>query len=567
MKIQIYLTALLLFILLFPVNSNATTYYISADNGNDTNLGNHTSFPWKTLNKVNSFVFSPGDSILFKRNEIWRGQLIPSSGNPSGKVYYGAFSNGLNPAILGSENLNNTSDWINVTGNIWKCNTTFSTDIGNVIFDNAASVGFKKWNSNGLQNQNDFWYNLSTGELSIYSVSNPAAIYSEIELALRREIISQQNTSFVTYENLSIKYGGAHGFGGGNTSNITIKHCEISFIGGGDLNMDGLIRYGNGVEFWGNANNNIVEKCKIWEIYDTGLTNQNHSVTATQQNIKYQNNLIWNCGLSSFEYWNRPAASVTSNIYFENNTCLNVGYGWGEQRPDYHGIHVLVDNNPAQTDTIYIRNNIFYNAKRSIYAVEDNINGYIKLDYNLIYQSSPMDTLFVSFPSYTTYLYSDFPAFTLATGKDLNSLIGDPDFVNSSGLDFSLLSSSMAIDAGVSLDIADDFKGNLRPYNGLFDIGAFEYSGIVSINYIKNNPKIILYPNPANEEFRLLFESNTREGYTLNIYNCNGQKSISIPNYISNETVNIENLPSGIHFVELTNKTVRIGLNKIVIKN
>lgn len=302
--------------------------------------------------------FSPGDSILFKRNEIWRGQLLPQSGNLSNSIYYGAYSNGTNPTILGSLNFSNVSDWTNNGGNIWKCNTTFSTDIGNILFDNATSIGVKKWNLIDLQIQDDFWFDLTTNELSLYSTSNPASIYSEVELALRKDIINQQNKGYIIYENLSVKYGAAHGFGGGNTTNITIKACKISYIGGGDLNMNGTIRYGNGVEFWGNASNNTVEKCKIWEIYDTGLTNQNHTSTAMQQNIKYQNNIIWNCGLSSFEYWNRPSTSITSNIYFENNTCINAGYGWGVQRPDYHGIHILFDNNTAQTDTIYIKNNI-----------------------------------------------------------------------------------------------------------------------------------------------------------------------------------------------------------------
>ncbi len=562
MKIRIILIILTL---LLTFNSNATTYYISISTGNDSNSGTLASLPWKTLNKVNSFSFSPGDSILFKRSEIWRGQLTPQSGNLSNRIYYGAYSNGTNPTILGSLNFSNLSDWTNIGGNIWKCNTTFSTDIGNILFDNATNVGVKKWNLIDLQIQDDFWFDLTTNELSLYSTSNPASIYSEIELALRKDIINQQNTGYIIYEYLSVKYGGAHGFGGGNTTNIAIKSCEISYIGGGDLNMDGTIRYGNGVEFWGNASNNTVEKCKIWEIYDTGLTNQNHTTTATQQNIKYQNNIIWNCGLSSFEYWNRPSTSTTSNIYFENNTCINVGYGWGTQRPDYHGIHILIDNNTAQTDTIYIRNNIIYNAKRSIYAVEDNINGFIELDYNVIYQSSPSDTLFVSFPSFTVYLYSGFPTYKITTQKDLNSLTGNPDFTNFSGNDFSLLSSSIAIDVGVNLNILDDFEGNSRPYNGIFDIGAYEYSNPLSIDDNELIRSIIIYPNPSNEYFRISF-SGKEKNYTLNLYNINGQKVISIEDYFTDKLINIKHLNSGIYWVNLNKGSEIIETGKILIQ-
>ena len=492
-----------IFILLFCANIFATTYYISSNNGNDSNLGTNINQPWQTLNKVNTFNFEPGDSILFKRNEIWRGQLIPKSGNSLENIYYGAYSNGELPTILGSLSFSNNTDWTNVNDNIWRCNSLFLTDIGNIIFNNVIT-GLKKWNLSDLQNQNDFWYNLATGELFVYSISNPANIYSEIELALRKDIVNQQNTSFVTYENLSIKYGGAHGFGGGNTSNITIKSCEISYIGGGDLNMDSTIRFGNGIEFWGNASNNTVEKCKIWEIYDTGVTNQNHTITAIQQNIKYQNNIIWNCGLSSFEYWNRPETSTTSNIYFENNTCLYAGSGWGNQRPDYHGIHILLDNNTAETDLISIKNNILFKAQRSIYAAEDNVNGNFNINYNLVYQQEASDTLYVSFPSMITYTYSNFIDYTTNTNKDINSLTGEPGFIDILNFNFKLESNSQAIDSGTTVNVLDDFDGNQRPINELFDIGAYEYSEELNINEIEEKNQIKIYPNPTNKTLYII---------------------------------------------------------------
>nr|WP_304494619.1 tandem-95 repeat protein [Chryseolinea lacunae] len=61
-----------------------------------------------------------------------------------------------------------------------------------------------------------------------------------------------------------------------------------------------------------------------------------------------------------------------------------------------------------------------------------------------------------------------------------------PKFVNASGKDFHLQPTSPALDAGkdmTSFGITDDFDGNIRPSNGKFDIGAFEYqSGKVSSN-------------------------------------------------------------------------------------
>ncbi|MCF6306448.1 MAG: T9SS type A sorting domain-containing protein [Flavobacteriaceae bacterium] len=551
--------------LFIAVNCNATTYYVSTISGNDSNTGTTISQAWKTIAQVNSFAFVPGDSILFKRNEIWRGQLIPKSGSISADIYYGAYDEGVYPAILGSLNFNNNSDWVNLYGNIWKCNAVFSTDIGNIIFDNATIIGYKKWLETDLQNQNDFWYDLLTGQLLIYSTSNPSNLYFEIELALRTNIIHQENTHFVTYENLSIKYGGAHGFGGGNTSNITIKSCEISYIGGGDLNMDGTIRYGNGVEFWGNATNNIVEKCKIWEIYDTGVTNQNHTTTVIQQNIKYQNNIIWNCGLSSFEFWCKPETSEVDAIHFENNTCLYAGSGWGIQRPDYFGIHVLISDNSAQSGTISIKNNIFFEAQRSIYAFYDNANGTYELDYNLIYQPTSSDSLFVYFPSLTTFTYSDFNSYTSVTGYDENSVTGNPDFENQAGFDFSLTNSSIAINSGTNVGVTEDFEGNPRPIHGEYDIGAYEYTGLLSTPEIEFTKNIILYPNPTKNIFRISLNTKMVKDCDLIFYNVNGKELMRIEKYTIDEVVNIEHLANGSYWIVLKNKKKIIGIATVLV--
>jgi hypothetical protein len=46
-------------------DSLAATYYVDATNGNDVNNGLSPEAPWKTIAKVNSSRFNPGDQILF----------------------------------------------------------------------------------------------------------------------------------------------------------------------------------------------------------------------------------------------------------------------------------------------------------------------------------------------------------------------------------------------------------------------------------------------------------------------------------------------------------------------
>ncbi len=460
-----------------PGSAAALTFYVDASGGADGNDGLTPATAWQSLAKVNSSTLAPGTNVLFKRGETWRGQLMPASGAVGAPVTYGAYGSGNKPLLLGSVSAGQPGDWVAEGANIWRSQQVFAVDVGNIIFDGAAAFGIKKWSAPTLTSQGDYWYDRATGYVRMYSTANPASLHANIELALRKHIIDQTNASYVTYDGLALKYGAAHGIGGGGTHDITVRNCEISYIGGGDLNQDGSnIRFGNGIEFWGNAHDNLVERCKIWEIYDTALTNQNHTQTALQYNITYRNNLIWNAAYASFEYWSRPAASQTNNIRFENNTAAYAGRGWGTQRPDPVGAHVLLGGNYAATQSILIRDNVFYEATGAGLLTTTASSQWITSlteDYNCWYQSSaPVAVLYELNLSYTM---AQFAAYQSFTGKGAHSIVADPKLANASGADLRLLVGSPCIDAGIDVGSGPDFDGVARPQGSQVDIGAFEY--------------------------------------------------------------------------------------------
>lgn len=81
--------------------TGGTTYYVS-NNGSDSNSGTSESAPWKTLDKVNSTVFQPGDQILFESNGIWTGTLSPKgSGTEAAPIQIDAYGTGARPLING----------------------------------------------------------------------------------------------------------------------------------------------------------------------------------------------------------------------------------------------------------------------------------------------------------------------------------------------------------------------------------------------------------------------------------------------------------------------------------
>lgn len=88
-------------------SSSPTTYFVDATNGNDSLDGQSSSSAWKTIAKVNSTSFSPGDNILFKKGEIWRDQLnVLSSGAPGNPITFSSYGSGVNPVIKRSELFN-----------------------------------------------------------------------------------------------------------------------------------------------------------------------------------------------------------------------------------------------------------------------------------------------------------------------------------------------------------------------------------------------------------------------------------------------------------------------------
>ena len=75
------------------------TYYISTS-GSDSNNGTSESKPWKSISKVNSFSFKPGDRILFKRGGRWNQEILPrSSGSAGNLITIGAYGSGNKPII------------------------------------------------------------------------------------------------------------------------------------------------------------------------------------------------------------------------------------------------------------------------------------------------------------------------------------------------------------------------------------------------------------------------------------------------------------------------------------
>ena len=396
-----------------------TTYYVRAD-GCDENDGLSDATAWKTLQKVSQAELQEGDGVRFRRGDIFRGFLVAQQG-----VTYCAYGEGEKPRIYGwDKDLADSALWtcVDEEHHIWKLNEDI-LDSGTLVFndgeahsrkliptytregtfvcrdDESRPFDMAKEMTRDLDlfcryegemetrpsKGEDFpvpkMNGESFGELYLRcDKGNPGEVFDSIEALPCRNMIQVGIKANVTLDNLCLRYAGAHavGAGGGHVVGLHVTNCEIGWIGGVIQNYLGLdpnypeggrgtvTRFGNGVEIYGGCEDYRVENCWIYQIYDAGIT---HQITARSQrimeNIRYRGNLLEYC-VYSIEYFLETIGETGSymrDIVMEDNIMRMSGYGWGQQRHNYHTpAHIKGWSFDNKASDFIIRNNYFDRA-------------------------------------------------------------------------------------------------------------------------------------------------------------------------------------------------------------
>jgi parallel beta-helix repeat protein len=101
-----------------PNNAFGQTIYYVAAYGNDTNSGRTEAKPFQTMARVSSLGLQPGDAVVFKRGDTFRGALtVRQSGTSERPIRIGAYDTGEPPILAGSVVV---SGWANIGGNVWQ---------------------------------------------------------------------------------------------------------------------------------------------------------------------------------------------------------------------------------------------------------------------------------------------------------------------------------------------------------------------------------------------------------------------------------------------------------------
>jgi uncharacterized repeat protein (TIGR02059 family) len=461
------LTILFIFI---SVLASATNYYVSSA-GNDANNGLSTSTSWKTIAKVNSTSFLPGDIIYFNKGNIWNETLtVPTSGNSGAPITFSSYGTGVNPLIDANNSLDRC---ITLTGRSYII-------IDGIDCKNAISFGIASPSSPGT--------NITIKNLTISYIGTTNA---DLQDAIFQQggYLTVDHCIITKISHCGIVFGGSH-----NTiTNNNISYTNLYYTGWGA----GI----NGTSSSDDISYNTIDNCggvgqatKTHGIY-VGLTNsQVHHNTITHSTkgsgIKavaggdFHHNYISGSYLSGIETGtNGSSTGATVNIYyniftgnrqaisesaqgtgaFTLNIYNNVCYYNNNTQEDNYYAEIALDENI--NTSLVIKNNILFGYGRFTYAF-NTAQSHAVINNNCVYQSSG-NLIYYNGSART---WSDWKGL----GFDANGVNANPNLSNPPA-DFHLLSGSPAIGTGVSVGLTADYDGNTvhtPPSIGAFESGT-----------------------------------------------------------------------------------------------
>jgi hypothetical protein len=223
----------------------STIYYVDNVLGNDaTSSGTgQGGDAFASLEKVNSIAKNPGDQILLKRGQTFRGQIRANTNGTSNlRITYGAYGTGDKPIVRG-DTLLNTSWTQRSTGSpLWVRQT--SNDPEQLFFNETR--GTRVGTITEIDNTNEWtWTSSGSDTIIVYSPSgNPGTVFTSpgISMTVRwRRDGALVSGDYITIKDIQfdrIDSAGVNILSGAD--NIKVENCDIyqwyndttSFTGG-----------------------------------------------------------------------------------------------------------------------------------------------------------------------------------------------------------------------------------------------------------------------------------------------------------------------------------------------
>ena len=587
--------------------SFATTYYVNASTGNDSNAGTSSLSPLLTIQKALDKASSPGDIILvsagtYKQNLTWKfsgtsSLKITLQKNGNGTVLIKSADASANPVLQITNFSNIIIDGFTFTRDNAKnnaqgilINSSGSIATKNIEIKNCVFTGIN-WNTNPnkkptmSQNSQPFIvYGRSTVAIQNINIhdcdfNNNITGQSEV-CSFNSNIDGFSATNNVLHDNTNIAID-VIGFEGEN-SNTTIDQARNGTIANNTF-YENQSPYAEGASIYVDGGKSVLIERNLIHDGDYGIEisaeNDPASITYETQDITVRNNLIYNCRSAGLKIGNYKGK--LQNALVANNTCFYNNRG-GKRDGDINGTSVkfsawaelVIDN----MQDVNINGNIFYARTSNSAMINSDANALITnltMNYNLWYNKNNAAgtgliwQFKINGTNYTYNSYANYKA-NNTFGFDKQSKYGDPLFVgegingvNAVNPDLHIQTGSPCIASGDPAAIigaargnwgTTDYFGNNRKV-GTIDIGAHELaSGSLQSTGNTGIKQLQVFPNPVVDNIAVPGLKNG--SYLVKISNENGAdvviKSISINGTFR---LNVENLKSGFYMISVSDKS------------
>jgi hypothetical protein len=416
-----------------PTSGSGPTYYV-ATNGSDGNSGSSSS-PWRTIQHAADSV-SAGATVYVMGGTYNEKVTMKNSGSSGNYITFAAYP-GQTVTIDGTGISLNYDGLIRMDG-----------------------VSYIKISGFHIVHSTSMGVMISGGASNIIAQNN---YLSDIA----RSALLAQDSSYITYDGNEVTNSQTAGFNGGQqnenvnmirTNNFEIKNNHVynnpnfesidvkegssyGSIHGNDIS--GVHSAGIYIDAQGRNSQNIdIYQNKVHDSSESGARGIviGVEVQGSAKHMNIYDNIVYNLGAIGIAPGTSYSAGPVDDVTVSNNVVYHNGLA------DSWGGGIIVEYSGATN--IRVRNNIV--SQNGNNQLVNNAGGNAAITNNLIDGSGGI------------------------TGS--SSVTGNPQFVNPSGGDFHIQSTSPAIDKGTSTDAPNvDFDGNARPKGAGYDIGAFEY--------------------------------------------------------------------------------------------
>ncbi len=474
--------------------------------GNDSNNGRSPDSPWRTLDKVNAFNFSPGDRILLRAGQVWNGQLlINNSGTNGNPIIVNRYGSGNKPILNGGGLLTNSAATVLLKNSEY-------LEINNLEITNT----------NGATNyQGDLWGILS--QLDIEGGMEANHIY------IRDCFIHDVNGNVATKETGGI-YMTAFSEAPSRYNNLKIENNVIDRVGGlGIANQSAHAsisrsdRYPSiNMEIRGNRISNTGRNNMIVRASDGSIVEYNTLINTSRYDSGHSVFCFNTDGIImqyNEAYGNVGSGDKDRGAYDADYNCRNTIIQYNYSHDNFWGFAIM---KRAVNENVTIRYNISENDQRAIYfygfegrsglttANFYNNTHYVRSGIQLtVFGSGGFARTAIKTNYYNNIFYFEDPgsswgsfssssvnfqnnSFYNIEPQGTNFITSNPRLVapNTGGQDidwddypnvltgYKLRSDSPCINAGrvIPDNGGQDFHGEPL-YNGAPDIGASEYAG------------------------------------------------------------------------------------------